>query len=296
MYLGENLKALRQARGFTQEEVGERLNVSPQTISKWERNDTLPDISMLPSLSNFFGVSTDKLIGMDRVNNDCAQKKIYDKGQNALWHGNAQEAIAVYEEALRIYPNNADFMVALALTLALDTNSDRVSDAIRLCERVLAESSNNRAAHTSRAALCFIHLKLGQREKAAQLAENLPSIHESREYILAKSEKNLCKKELDEELKYLALGDFGDPVLISLSSDMAKKCVDHGLLELLKKTREKYGEKLPPMRLRDNIMLGEGQVRVRHYSEFLLDEKFTEPAKACNAIIATLQKMQYKNG
>ena len=54
IYFGENLKALRQKRNLTQEKLAEFLNVSFQTISKWERGDTYPDISMLPEIALFF--------------------------------------------------------------------------------------------------------------------------------------------------------------------------------------------------------------------------------------------------
>ena len=44
------------------------LNISFQTISKWERGESYPDITMLPSLANYFEVTIDELIGMDEIN------------------------------------------------------------------------------------------------------------------------------------------------------------------------------------------------------------------------------------
>ena len=61
-----NLKIaeLRKARGLTQQELGDILSVSYQTISKWENEVTLPDITILPTLAGFFQVSVDALLGL----------------------------------------------------------------------------------------------------------------------------------------------------------------------------------------------------------------------------------------
>lgn len=52
--LGENLKKLRRDKDLTQEELAEILNVSAQSISRWETNMGYPDIELLPALANFF--------------------------------------------------------------------------------------------------------------------------------------------------------------------------------------------------------------------------------------------------
>lgn len=67
IYFGENLKNLRKKKEMTQETLAEFLGVSFQTISKWERGETYPDITMLPILSSFFNVSIDDLIGVDKT-------------------------------------------------------------------------------------------------------------------------------------------------------------------------------------------------------------------------------------
>lgn len=58
------LAELRKKNNLTQQELGDILNVSYQTISKWENNVVFPDISVLPQISNYFGVSVDALLGL----------------------------------------------------------------------------------------------------------------------------------------------------------------------------------------------------------------------------------------
>ena len=67
LYLSENLKKYRILKNLTQEDVAEYLNITPQSVSKWERGDCYPDITFLPALANIFETSIDLLIGMDTI-------------------------------------------------------------------------------------------------------------------------------------------------------------------------------------------------------------------------------------
>ncbi len=58
------IRSLRMERGWTQEELGERVGVSAQAVSKWETGQSLPDISQVPLLAKAFGVTTDLLFGL----------------------------------------------------------------------------------------------------------------------------------------------------------------------------------------------------------------------------------------
>ena len=60
--LAENLQILRKQNGLSQEELANRLNVSRQTVSKWEVGDSTPDMEKLVAMSDLFDVSLDKLV------------------------------------------------------------------------------------------------------------------------------------------------------------------------------------------------------------------------------------------
>lgn len=62
--IGNNIKEKRKKCGFTQEEVANRIAVTPQAVSKWENGGGLPDITQLAPLARLFGVSTDALLGV----------------------------------------------------------------------------------------------------------------------------------------------------------------------------------------------------------------------------------------
>ena len=60
--IGNNINHLRTKKGITQQQLGEQLNYSDKTISKWERGESLPDIVVLKNLADFFQVSLDYLV------------------------------------------------------------------------------------------------------------------------------------------------------------------------------------------------------------------------------------------
>ena len=62
MEFTNKLYELRKQKGFSQEELANRLNVSRQTVSKWEVGDSTPDMEKLVAISDLFGISLDELV------------------------------------------------------------------------------------------------------------------------------------------------------------------------------------------------------------------------------------------
>lgn len=60
---GQRFQRLRKAKGFTQEQIAERVNISYQAVSKWENDISSPDISILGELANILEVTVDELLG-----------------------------------------------------------------------------------------------------------------------------------------------------------------------------------------------------------------------------------------
>ena len=64
--IGAFIAALRKANGMTQKDLAERLNVSDKTVSRWERDDGAPDLSLIPVIAEIFGVTCDELLRGER--------------------------------------------------------------------------------------------------------------------------------------------------------------------------------------------------------------------------------------
>jgi transcriptional regulator with XRE-family HTH domain len=65
--IGAFIAILRKANGMTQKDLAEKLNVSDKTVSRWERDETAPDLSLLPILADLFEVSCDELLRGERL-------------------------------------------------------------------------------------------------------------------------------------------------------------------------------------------------------------------------------------
>lgn len=72
MLIADKIKKLRKDNNMTQEDLADKLNVSRQTISKWETNVGVPDIDNIKAICNLFNISTDELLD---YNNELVKKK-----------------------------------------------------------------------------------------------------------------------------------------------------------------------------------------------------------------------------
>ena len=65
--IGEFIAVLRKANGLTQRQLAEKLNVSEKSISRWERNETSPDLALIPVIAELFSVTSDELLRGERT-------------------------------------------------------------------------------------------------------------------------------------------------------------------------------------------------------------------------------------
>ena len=204
MYLPANLKKYRILKELTQEDVAEFLGITPQSVSKWERGESYPDITLLPALANIFETSVDLLLGMDTIRAEETRYNIHKKAVEYQRDGNLDMAEKTYRDALLIYPNKPGMILGLASTLALKGDTE---EAIELMERGLPISINEKQKSMMRAALCFLYLKAGREDKACKLASQLPHMRESREVIQPLIKQGLNDSQIDENIKTIILGD-----------------------------------------------------------------------------------------
>ena len=83
MEFNNKLYELRKSKGFSQEELASRLNVSRQTVSKWEVGDSTPDMEKLIAISVLFGISLDELI-LNKVPVQSAETPAKSDGVNEI--------------------------------------------------------------------------------------------------------------------------------------------------------------------------------------------------------------------
>lgn len=147
MEMGKEIRQLRNERGLTQEALAVALHVSPQTVSKWEQGQTLPDVQLLPEIAVFFGVTVDRLFAMnpeqqmERIRNRIEDSGLLEAAEERQMvtqlrtiaeeptnEGQAKTVLAV------LYNHQAEQYRTLAVTCAKEAvektngNSDAVSE------------------------------------------------------------------------------------------------------------------------------------------------------------------------
>ena len=195
-------KDLRKQREMTQEQIAEVLGVSCQAVSKWETNASYPDISLLPIIADYFGVSVDCLLGHDtgkqieEINDACA------KAEAMIAEKRYMEAIPPLREMLIKHPGNEKLMYQLAWNLSwtIKDSMDNYNEAILLYEKILTISSDTEMILKVKRDLIHRYYTINEISKAQAIAETLPTFEFCREKNFA-----LCNlldgRELSEELQ-----------------------------------------------------------------------------------------------
>lgn len=203
--IGNTIKYLRKNKDITQEELADILGVSYQSVSRWETGACYPDMELLPIISDFFGVTVDKLLG---VNEKAEQEKVnqyLNKFQKAISKGKVYDCIAIAREGIAEYPNNFALLNKLmyALFIAGDwdgnipewkENMEKFDAEITaLGERIMKYCPDQNIRLEATARLAFNHCEMGRKEIGRSIYETLPSAQYCKEnqmwWSLADDEK-----------------------------------------------------------------------------------------------------------
>ena len=114
--ISQKIIELRKAAGLTQEQLGERLGISGQAVSKWERGEAMPDILILPDLCDALGTTLDSLLGGKHA--ECPENPqiIGDFCEFAMKNGRAEtvrQAISRMMNRDIVVPRNDEFSICL---------------------------------------------------------------------------------------------------------------------------------------------------------------------------------------
>lgn len=126
----------RKKLNLTQEELAQALYVSPQAVSNWERGG-YPDITLLPSIANFFGITIDELVGNDKVSQEQDIKDFSEKFY-CMEHKAKLELAKKYHKK---YPKNFDIMEMLGCAITEDKDCWEKEYPLlkHICEKIMEE-------------------------------------------------------------------------------------------------------------------------------------------------------------
>ena len=184
-----NLKRLRKQKGITQEALAEFIGVSFQAVSKWERNEGYPDITILPVIANYFNVTLDELVGMNEIKDQKHLQDVLTIIQQNYVNGKISDNITLLREELKAFPENYQLLSELARSLTMlqtdsDTELKNRKEAVDICERILTYCTDVDIRNHVQANLCFYYDWIGKNDKALEQAQKLPSMWECKDTIL----------------------------------------------------------------------------------------------------------------
>lgn len=122
LQLGEKIRSLRKQYGRTQEALASALGITFQAVSRWESNLAYPDMELIPSIANYFGITIDELFGYEcerdkKVNDIIARVDAF--GIKARSDGEwVEECVSILREGLAEFPHNEKLLITLADTLS----------------------------------------------------------------------------------------------------------------------------------------------------------------------------------
>ncbi len=264
--LGQKIRELRHRDGRTQEMLADALGVTSQAISRWEANGGYPDMEMIPSIANYFGVSIDELFGYE---NDRERKigsiieKIDSFGIKSRGDdGWVDECVSILREGLAEFPGNEKLLITLAETLSeagwrrhkewvyydeegymrhnYDVHRENPywNESVKICEQLVASTTDSTISMRATTILVLVNRNFGENEKARAYAQRMPEMKYCRELMLASASDG------KEEAKYI--GEF----LLKSACEFAEQFV-YGLIV----NKHNYDSDMPINKIKGLIAL-----------------------------------------
>lgn len=185
------LRELRNRKNITQEQLARHLQISPQAVSKWERNEGYPDIMLLPRIALYFDVTIDDLLGIEKERIKEQIKAWEDESYAHLAKGDVMANHALWETAYAEYPNEVQVIYQYSRALwdvfMLDTNKNRAygEKMVMLGEEVLEITTDQDVRNGVIQMLVYAYYPLGDKEKAKKYAMMMGSFYTCREILLS---------------------------------------------------------------------------------------------------------------
>lgn len=223
IHIGETIKRLRKERNVTQDALANFIGVSYQSVSKWERFESYPDITLIPSIASFFGVTTDELLGVNTVDKEKRIKAYEEKYKSLHAEKKFEEANNLMKEAIAEFPDNylflANYMQSLILIypytdkrmLTVKPEVERVYGIIQ------SYCTNDRLRVWTKGLMCNFIQELSETENSGvdigaidPILEEMPIMRNTRDYMAmmlyphGSEKRNMaCAKGLSEMIQLI---------------------------------------------------------------------------------------------
>lgn len=219
MNIGENIRELRKKRGITREQLAEITGISFQAVSKWETGESLPDITMVPVLAAYFGVTTDALLSFDRSEMERDIGRIVDEAF-ACREAEPVKSREILEAGLVKYPDNDVLRNNVLYTMNYTADPEAT---IAYASRLIADTDDSEIMYNALRFLAYAYSAMGDRKSAVAALEQVPELYFTRLSEMAFVAEGQAKYEAAEKQLWISL-----ETMIQMLWKLAECCEEEG--------------------------------------------------------------------
>lgn len=171
--IGEKIKLLRKQKNISQEVLAQYLGVSFQSVSKWENETTMPDITMVPAIASFFGVSTDELFDFNLMEIELHVEEICKESWQYRDTDPAKSE-AILREGLKKFPGNDILLNNLLYTMR---TPERAAEVITLCKSLIESTKLDDVKYDALRILAETYKEQGEYELVKVTLDKIPELY-----------------------------------------------------------------------------------------------------------------------
>lgn len=171
--IGEKIKLLRKQKNISQEVLAQYLGVSFQSVSKWENETTMPDITMVPAIASFFGVSTDELFDFNLMEIELHVEEICKESWQYRDTDPAKSEV-ILREGLKKFPGNDILLNNLLYTMR---TPERAAEVITLCKSLIESTKLDDVKYDALRILAETYKEQGEYELVKVTLEKIPELY-----------------------------------------------------------------------------------------------------------------------
>ena len=211
MKLGEKIKSLRKQKNISQEVFAGYLGVSFQAVSKWETGTTMPDVTMIPAIASFFGVSTDELFDFNLFE---TEKQVSEICHEAYKYRSTDPARSesILRDGLQRFPGNDVILNNLLYTLDYQT---RAGEVINLCKTLIESTKDDAVKYDACSILATCYRENGQHDLVKPTLEMVPEIYFTKLELMASLLDGEDSYEAAQKQKNISAEDLIDMLIVA---------------------------------------------------------------------------------
>ncbi len=171
--IGNKIKNLRRQKNISQEVLAQYLGISFQAVSKWESGMTMPDITLIPALASFFGISTDELFDYNYYETEKRIREIVDASYPYRGKDDAK-CEELLRAGLKKYPGNEVLLNCLIYSIPVPERSDEV---ISICRSLVESAREDDIRYDACRILAETYQKIGETGLARDTLQRIPEIY-----------------------------------------------------------------------------------------------------------------------